>query len=206
MQRVPFPPHGTLAAWRFGDGEAVLLVHGFEDDNSLWDPMAAELMRLGRSFVAFDAPGHGVSDGHWGLGWDFTDGVHAVAEALGPIDAVVAHSVSVIGPERTNFDTAHEFSRLAVPVLVVHSSDDERMPVEDSRRCVPSCPTAELLEVADLGHRKTARDGAVVTEVGAFSAVSLSPVRPAKGRSPRASPPPVTRSGRSDEERARPSM
>ncbi|MFZ4603841.1 MAG: hypothetical protein ACOYM8_15465, partial [Caulobacterales bacterium] len=28
-----------VATWRTGPGPAVLLVHGWEDDNSLWDPL-----------------------------------------------------------------------------------------------------------------------------------------------------------------------
>lgn len=225
VQQVPCDPHGTLSAWRLGAGPAVLLVHGFEDDNSLWDPLASELARLGRPVVAFDAPGHGTSDGHWGLGWDFADGIHAVADALGPIDAVVAHSIGVpavlgairegftpgrcvfiapplqpaghdrwrhyrdelgvtdeiataarlrhegvIGPERTDFDTVVEFSRLRIPTLVVHSRDDEHMPVQDSIRCVRDHPSASLHLVSGLGHRRSARDASVVETVGRFLA------------------------------------
>jgi pimeloyl-ACP methyl ester carboxylesterase len=84
-------PHGVLAAWRLGDGPAVLLVHGWEDDNSLWSPLVDELADGDRSLVAFDLPGHGGSGGEWGLGWQ-ADGIMAVAGALGPIDALVAHS------------------------------------------------------------------------------------------------------------------
>ena len=83
---------GRLAAWRVGDGPAVLLVHGWQDDSSLWSPLIDELARRERSLVVFDLPAHGISEGDWGLGSEGTDGVLAVAEALGPIDAVVAHS------------------------------------------------------------------------------------------------------------------
>ena len=83
---------GDLSAWRLGSGPAVLLVHGWEDDNSLWSPLIDELARRGRPLVAFDLPGHGASGGDWGVGFEGTDGIVAVAEMLGPIDAVVAHS------------------------------------------------------------------------------------------------------------------
>jgi pimeloyl-ACP methyl ester carboxylesterase len=85
-------PAGLVTAWRVGGGPAVLLVHGWQDDNSLWSPLIDELIDRGRALVAFDLPGHGVSGGEWGLGSEGADGVHAVAGALGPIDAVVAHS------------------------------------------------------------------------------------------------------------------
>jgi pimeloyl-ACP methyl ester carboxylesterase len=69
-----------------------LLVHGWEDDNSLWSPLVDELVDRGRPIVAFDLPGHGVSGGDWAVSFEGSDGIVAVADALGPIDAVVAHS------------------------------------------------------------------------------------------------------------------
>lgn len=83
---------GDLSAWRLGSGSAVLLVHGWEDDNSLWSPLIDELVTRGRSVVALDLPGHGASGGDWGMSFEGTDGIVAVADVLGPIDAVVAHS------------------------------------------------------------------------------------------------------------------
>jgi len=90
-QLVP-SPDGLLAAWRLGGGPAVLLVHGWEDDNSLWAPMMDTLVPRDRSLVVFDLPAHGFSEGEWGLGPQAADGILAVAATLGPIDAVVAHS------------------------------------------------------------------------------------------------------------------
>jgi len=83
---------GTLAAWRLGTGPAVLLVHGWEDDHTLWSPLIDVLAQRGRALVAFDMVAHGFSDGEWGLHPEAIDGLHAVARALGPVDAVVAHS------------------------------------------------------------------------------------------------------------------
>ena len=84
---------GDLWSWRLGSGPAVLLVHGWQDDNSLWSPLIDELERRGRALVAFDLPGHGASGGDWGVSFEGTDAIVAVADAMGPIDAVVAHSV-----------------------------------------------------------------------------------------------------------------
>jgi pimeloyl-ACP methyl ester carboxylesterase len=83
---------GDLCVWRLGSGPAVLLVHGWQDDNSLWSPLIDELDRRRRALVAFDLPGHGASGGDWGVSFEGTDAIVAVADALGPIDAVVAHS------------------------------------------------------------------------------------------------------------------
>ncbi|HEY7438787.1 MAG TPA: alpha/beta hydrolase family protein [Acidimicrobiia bacterium] len=88
---VPFG-EGNVAAWRCGTGRAVLLVHGWQDDNSLWEPLIDALVERDQSVVAFDMPAHGFSDGEWGLHPQAGDAVLAVAAALGPIDAVVGHS------------------------------------------------------------------------------------------------------------------
>ena len=96
MHLVP-SAQGTVAAWRVGDGPAVLLVHGWEDDNSLWAPLIDALVARGRSVVVFDLPGHGRSQGEWGLGAQAADGILAVCASLGPVDAAVSHSMSAGG-------------------------------------------------------------------------------------------------------------
>jgi pimeloyl-ACP methyl ester carboxylesterase len=83
---------GMVAAWRRGQGPAVLLVHGWEDDNSLWAPLIDALVERGRALVVLDLPAHGFSEGEWGLAPQAADGILAVAGEVGPIDAVVAHS------------------------------------------------------------------------------------------------------------------
>src|SRR5207247_6709917 len=47
---------GDLIAWRLGTGPAVLVVHGWEDDNSLWSPLIDELYQREPAVVAFDLP------------------------------------------------------------------------------------------------------------------------------------------------------
>ena len=85
-------PHGAVAAWRVGTGPATLLVHGWQDDSSLWSPLMAALLEAEKPFVAFDLPAHGFSEGDRGLIFEAADALHAVTSALGPIDSLVAHS------------------------------------------------------------------------------------------------------------------
>jgi pimeloyl-ACP methyl ester carboxylesterase len=70
----------------------VLLVHGWQDDSSLWSPLMLALQGAGASFVAFDLPAHGFSEGERGQTFEVADAVHCVARELGPVRAVVAHS------------------------------------------------------------------------------------------------------------------
>ncbi len=93
--RVP-TPHGTVAAWRIGIGRAVLLVHGFEDDHTLWEPMLDVLVARGRAVVLFDLPAHGMSTGDSGMGWEAASAIDMLLDHYGPIDAVVGHSIGAL--------------------------------------------------------------------------------------------------------------
>lgn len=81
-----------VAAWRLGEGPAVLMVHGWEDDNSLWAPLIDQLAMIGRAILALDLPAHGFSEGERVPLLVAAKAVADVAAAMGPIDAVVAHS------------------------------------------------------------------------------------------------------------------
>jgi pimeloyl-ACP methyl ester carboxylesterase len=85
-------PHGPVMAWRLGAGPASLLVHGWEDDNALWSPLIDACAAIGRAVVAFDLPGHGFSPTEEFSLQAAGLAAVAVAEALGPIDSVIAHS------------------------------------------------------------------------------------------------------------------
>jgi pimeloyl-ACP methyl ester carboxylesterase len=85
-------PAGSIATWRLGQGPAILLVHGWEDDNAIWSPLIERLFYAGRSVLVMDLPAHGHSTGErCGLPQS-SAAVCAVAQALGPIEAVITHS------------------------------------------------------------------------------------------------------------------
>lgn len=85
-------PGGAVAAWRLGEGPAVLLVHGWEDDNALWTRLIDRLKGVGRAVVAFDLPAHGLSEGDQCAPPQAAEAIRAVSGAAGLIDAIVAHS------------------------------------------------------------------------------------------------------------------
>jgi len=85
-------PFGAVAAWRLGEGPAVLLVHGWEDDNALWGPAIEAFAAWGRPVVAIDLPGHGFSPSEDASIKSAGAGVLGAADRLGPICAVVGHS------------------------------------------------------------------------------------------------------------------
>jgi pimeloyl-ACP methyl ester carboxylesterase len=85
-------PSGALAAWRLGVGPAVMLVHGWEDDNALWGPLADRFAAIGRAVVALDLPGHGFSQATDVSPGGAAKALRETASTLGPVEAVIAHS------------------------------------------------------------------------------------------------------------------
>ena len=81
-----------LAAWRWGFGPTVLLVHGWEGRGSQLGAFVAPLVEAGCSVVAFDALGHGDSPDHRLYLTDFADCMANVAATVGPLHGIVAHS------------------------------------------------------------------------------------------------------------------
>ena len=81
-----------VAAWRWGIGPTVLLVHGWEGRGSQLGALVAPLVEAGLSVVTFDAPAHGDSPGSHLYLTDHADAIADVVAAIGPVHAVVAHS------------------------------------------------------------------------------------------------------------------
>ena len=92
-ERLPLSLDGRrLAAWRWGRGPAVLLVHGWGSRGSRLASFVAPLSEAGYSVVAFDAPGHGASAGRLSSLPQFISAIEAVVRHVGPVEAIVAHS------------------------------------------------------------------------------------------------------------------
>jgi pimeloyl-ACP methyl ester carboxylesterase len=87
-------PHGNLAAWKWGHGlKTVLLVHGWAGRGLQMGAFVKPLVDAGYRVVTYDAPSHGKSPGRQANLFKLTDGLAAVAQAVGPIQGVIAHSL-----------------------------------------------------------------------------------------------------------------
>lgn len=82
-----------LAAWAWGEGPVVLLVHGWRGHSAQLNGFIAPLSRSGFRVVAFDQPAHGRSTGRRTNVLEMAEAVQAVAGAVGALHAVVAHSL-----------------------------------------------------------------------------------------------------------------
>lgn len=91
FREVPFG-NGRIATWRWGEGPAVLLVHGWGGHAGRLSRFVAPLMEAGCSVIAFDAPGHGVSGGRCSVS-DLIGAVLAVAQDSGNVAGLIGHSL-----------------------------------------------------------------------------------------------------------------
>jgi pimeloyl-ACP methyl ester carboxylesterase len=97
-RRLPIQVDGRpVAAWRWGHGPVVLLLHGWSGRGAQLAAFVTPLLAQGYSVVALDAPGHGASGRYRSSAPQFAAGVQAVAQAVGPLAGVIAHSLGAAG-------------------------------------------------------------------------------------------------------------
>jgi len=94
LLRVPLVT-GSLVGWQWGRKRdpRVVLVHGWGGRGTQLKPLIAPLLAQGFSVVAFDAPGHGMTGGSESSLPHFISGLDAVLKFLGPVHALVGHSL-----------------------------------------------------------------------------------------------------------------
>jgi len=74
------------------EGPTVLLVHGWESNASGMRGFVRVLHQQGFRVVAFDGPAHGRSTGKQTNFIDYSGAIETVIKAVGPVQAVIAHS------------------------------------------------------------------------------------------------------------------
>ncbi|MCP3138574.1 alpha/beta hydrolase [Pyxidicoccus xibeiensis] len=84
---------GPIVAWSWGTGPTVLVVHGWEGEHRRMTPIIDRLTGAGYRVVAMDLPGHGASAGKLVPIPLLARAVGAVGAKLGPVEAVVGHSL-----------------------------------------------------------------------------------------------------------------
>jgi pimeloyl-ACP methyl ester carboxylesterase len=82
-----------LAVWRWGQGPLVILTHGWGGRAGRFSALAAALVARGFAVALFDAPAHGASKGQQASLPQFAGALTDVAVTLGPVDALVGHSL-----------------------------------------------------------------------------------------------------------------
>ncbi len=87
-----------VVVYEWGDGRRpVLLVHGWESRGSRLSAFVDALLERGCSPVAFDAPGHGDSEGATTTVLEYRDIITELHAEYGDFEGVIAHSLGVAG-------------------------------------------------------------------------------------------------------------
>lgn len=89
--RIPYGS-GWLAAWSWGEGPTVLLMHGWGGAATSLTMFVDPLVERGLRVVAYDAPAHGQSDGRRTNQVECAGAALQVGRAVGPLRAIIAHS------------------------------------------------------------------------------------------------------------------
>lgn len=86
-----------LSALRWGQGPAVLLMHGWEGRPTQFAELIRALVRAGYGVVALDGPAHGRSPGYEANVVLFARALLEAASELPPLRAVIGHSMGGAG-------------------------------------------------------------------------------------------------------------
>jgi pimeloyl-ACP methyl ester carboxylesterase len=176
---LPFAGH-RLRLYAWGEGEPVLLVHGWGSRASHLAPLARVLARGGCRAVAFDGPAHGDSlkpDGRQrSTMFEFGRAVRAVAESLPPLHGVVGHSLGavaaafVVAGHGRLADARVATRRL---VLLAAPVDVARMIQHFCRRAGEEGRAAELTRRLEEGYGFAAPDYTLPAALGGAAAEIL---------------------------------
>ena len=144
-----------LVARRWGEGPVVLLVHGFEGNRAQFGAVIGGLLDRSFSAVALDVPAHGESAGNELTAVKFIAAIERALERLGPVHAVVGHSMggamalftlaksggatrvalisapSALGRERLRFAGARGLSKRGTAAFIASVEDHVGRPADD---------------------------------------------------------------------------
>ena len=84
-----------IQCWQWGSGPTILLAHGWNGRGIHLHHFIEPLTRRGYSVIAYDAPGHGESQGNTSSYFEFTDTIRTLLNSSNGynIQGVIAHSL-----------------------------------------------------------------------------------------------------------------
>lgn len=79
--------------WNAGAKKKILILHGYESAVSNFDEYISALVQRGDGVLAFDAPGHGNSEGTTISVPQYAEMIRVIYEQYGPVNSFMAHSL-----------------------------------------------------------------------------------------------------------------
>jgi pimeloyl-ACP methyl ester carboxylesterase len=154
LQAYVFDPEGT---W---NGASVLLVHGWTSEASFMTAFAEHFRKRGFRIVLFDFPAHGQSTPERASLIDCAHAVRQVAEALGPIEYVLAHSLGgmaalLAGGGGAPMSHGYPFRAFVLVAMPNHFSDVTRT-FGEHEGLSPEAQRAYERRLETIAHRKIA--------------------------------------------------
>lgn len=110
-----------LRAWCWGEGPSILLAHGWGGRGGQLHAFVEPLLDEGYSVLAFDAPGHGQSEGHTASVPLFARAMLDLADLRGPFHAVIGHS---FGGATTTYALSHGLSASRAVLIAAPTSPE----------------------------------------------------------------------------------
>lgn len=96
-KRVSFDTSfGKIAAWEWGEGPTVHMIHGWQGRGSQLAEIVAPVVAIGTRVLLWDGPAHGESEGEIASAPEFAQAILEVTAIDGQPWAVVAHSMGTI--------------------------------------------------------------------------------------------------------------
>lgn len=88
-----FYENTRIQAYKWGQGPAIVVMHGWMGRASQWRILALKLIEKGYSVWACDAYGHGKSPGNYSNVIHFSSALMELLKEVGEVEAVVGHSL-----------------------------------------------------------------------------------------------------------------
>lgn len=109
--------------WNKGGSRKLYIAHGFRSSSANFVHFAKKFVEQGFEVVAFDAPGHGMSEGKRITAIIYKNFVEQINSAYGPFDAYVCHSFGGLG---VSFALAEIKTEVPVKVALIAPASDTR--------------------------------------------------------------------------------
>ncbi|MFP5042809.1 alpha/beta hydrolase [Parasediminibacterium sp. JCM 36343] len=118
-----------LRGWRWQPekptGKTILILHGFDSCSYKFEKYIRPLKKEGYTVLAFDAPGHGLSDGKTINSLQYKKSILAVDKKFGPLYGIMAHSIGGLAASLASekLPRLDKLVLIAPPVEITRSID-----------------------------------------------------------------------------------